>query len=119
MPMSSPPPVTTLHRPPAWGLLVQAITNQRAMRASYHGHDRVLCPHLLGWKNGRALVLCYQTDGSTSRGPISGDHQRWRWLFVDQIHDPVLTDSPWQTAPNYRPDTAPIDIIELAAPPRD
>jgi len=108
--------LTTPSRPPAWDLLAQAITTRCSVRASYHGHDRTLCPHLLGWKNGRALTLCYQSAGSTSRGSLGRDHQRWRWMFVDEIHDAVMTDTRWQTAPNYNPDTAPIDIIEHAAP---
>lgn len=118
-----PRPTTTAddttrpHRPPAWDLLERAVTDKRTVRAGYHGHDRLLCPHLLGWKNGRARILAYQAAGSTSSGTLSDDHQqRWRWMLVEDIEDAAITDDPWHTAPNYRPGGTGIDIIEVAVP---
>ncbi|MGH9267978.1 MAG: WYL domain-containing protein [Acidimicrobiales bacterium] len=103
------------HRPPAWDLLAQAVIDRRTVRAAYHGHERLLCPHQLGWKNGRARVLSYQAAGSTSGGPLNADHhQRWRWMFVDEIEDAAITDDRWQSAPNYRPGGTGIDVIEVA-----
>ena len=104
-------------RPPAWALLEAALTQRRPVRAVYHGHQRTLCPHALGWKNGRAKVLAYQADGTTSSGKLPADpHQRWRSLFLDELHAPVLTDDPWQTADNYTPAGNGIDHIDIALP---
>ena len=104
-----------LHRPPPWDLLAKAIIQRRTVRADYHGHRRLLSPHLLGWKDGRARVLSYQTAGSTSRGPLNADHdQRWRWMFVDEIGNAAMTDDLWQSAPNYRPGGTGVETIAVA-----
>jgi hypothetical protein len=102
-------------RPPTWKVLEQALSEKRAVRANYHGHDRLLCPHLLGWKNSRAKVLCYQSSTTTSESTLNSDPQkRWRLMFVDELECAVITDDEWQTATNYRPASTGIDIIELA-----
>jgi hypothetical protein len=102
-------------RPTAWSVLAQAIDERRAVSARYHGHERLLCPHALGWKNGRAKVLAYQTAGSTSSGllpPASRD--RWRSLFVDELEDPmIVSDVLWDTADNYTPYSNGIDEVEV------
>lgn len=104
-----------LHRPPVWDLLARALTERRTVRADYHGHTRLLCPHVLGWKHGRARALSYQSAGSTSRGPLDADHdRRWRWMFVDEIENGVMTDEPWQSAPNYRPGGNGVETIAVA-----
>ena len=95
-------------------MLAQALTARRPVQARYHGKDRLLCPHALGWKNGRAKVLAYQAGGATNQGVLSHDHQqRWRSLFVDQIEDPVITDGEWESADNYTPASNCIDELEL------
>ncbi len=101
-------------RPSAWLVLEQALRAKCPVRARYHGHERLICPHALGWKNGRAKVLAYQAGGTTSRGAVPTDpDQRWRSLFVDEIEDPTITDGPWQTAANRSLDSNGIDELEL------
>src|ERR1700757_565220 len=90
-------------RPPAWKVLEQAVMQKRTVRATYHGHDRLLCPHLLGWKNGRAKLLCYQSSTTTSQALNSDPHKPWRLMFVDELERAVITDDEWQTAADYRP----------------
>ena len=87
-------------RPPVWSLLARAIVDKRAVAVCYHGHQRVLCPHALGWKSGRFKLLSYQTSGATSQGTLSQEpRQRWRSMFVDEIEGPVIIqDAPWHTA---------------------
>lgn len=101
-------------RPSAWAVLATALIERRPIRARYHGRDRLLCPHALGWKNGRAKVLCYQAAGTTSDGTLPADPlHRWRSMFVDELDDAIITDQPWQTASNYSPHSNCIDQIEL------
>jgi hypothetical protein len=105
-------------RPAAWQLLQQAIAEHKTVKAIYHGHERLLCPHLLGWRNGQAKLLAYQASGTTSTGRLNLDPtQRWRSMFLDQIEHLVITSDPWQTAPNYTPNVAGIDVIEVAIQP--
>jgi hypothetical protein len=102
-------------RPPAWDALARALRQRRAVRGRYHGVERVLCPHVLGWKSGRAMALCYQIGGTTTAGALSTDPaQCWRSLFVDDLEAvEVLQYQSWGTAPNYSLVTNSVDQVEL------
>jgi hypothetical protein len=91
--------------PLAWDVLEAALRQRRPVHVSYHGRRRLLCPHALGWKDGRPMLLGYQTGGQTSTGALPPDpRQRWRCLFVDEVdHVLVDMDAPWRTADNYNP----------------
>jgi predicted DNA-binding transcriptional regulator YafY len=102
-------------RPQAWTVLEQALTQKRPVALRYHGRDRIVCPHAVGWKNGRLRVLSYQV--ADSAGTLSSEEptQRWRCLFLDEIEAPVITDRRWESATNYSPGTANgIDVLVLA-----
>jgi hypothetical protein len=102
-------------RPPAWAVLEQALFDKRPVRARYHDQERILCPHALGWKHGRAKVLAYQSGGATGRGALPvGPRERWRSMFVDEIEDAVIADGPWRSADNYSPVSNCIDVLEIA-----
>jgi hypothetical protein len=109
MTLSAPPTP-----PSAWEVLKRALTERRAVRARYHGHERVLCPHALGWKNGRAKVLAYQSDGTTGRGALPPPPQCWRSMFVDELEQPTITNDRWQTADNYSLPCNGIDDVAVA-----
>jgi hypothetical protein len=97
--------VTTLTAlPVAWPCLDEALRARRPVWVSYHGRSRLICPHALGWKAGRAMVLGYQAGGETSSGTLDPDPQkRWRLLFVDEVDEVVGADAAvrWATADNY------------------
>ena len=105
--------------PPAWADLEAALRTRRPVLVSYHGRRRLICPHALGWKDGRAMLLGYQTGGQTSTGALPADpRQRWRCFFVDEVENVVAADTaaPWETADNYnasRPFNA-IDYVSVA-----
>jgi hypothetical protein len=102
-------------RPSAWGVLEQALGERCPVRVRYHGTERVLCPHAIGWKNGRAKVLSYQVAGMTSDGTLPDDpRQRWRSMFVDEIEEPIITDDEWATADNYNHSSNGIDELVVA-----
>lgn len=104
-------------RPPAWALLEQALTERRPVRARYHGTERVLCPHGLGWKQGRPKVLSYQSGGTTSRGTLSPGAHAWRSMFIDEIEEVSIADGPWQTAGNFSHDSNCFDDLEIGLNP--
>ena len=108
--------------PRNWAPLEAALRQRRPVRLSYHGRQRLICPHALGWHNGRPMLLAYQTGGQTSTGTLPADpRRRWRCLFVDEIEQVVTADpaSPWQTADNYNPSHPfnAIDDVTLAISP--
>jgi hypothetical protein len=112
---------TTPDLPTAWAPLEAALRQRRPVRLSYHRHQRIVCPHALGWNNDRPMLLGYQTGGQTSTGTLPADpRRRWRCLFIDEIEqvEPDPT-SAWQTADNYnhtRPFNT-IDTVTVAVTP--
>ena len=90
--------------PTVWAALDEALRTRRPVWVTYHRRRRLICPHALGWKAGRAMVLGYQTGGETSTGTLDPDPcKRWRLMFVAEIDDLAATDeaSRWGTADNY------------------
>lgn len=105
-------PAVSMAQP--WAVLSRAIVEERRVRLCYHGHQRVVCPHVLGWKNDRPTVLVYQLDGTTSTGALPQQPQkRWRSMLLDDIEDPVITDGCWQGADNYSRHSVNIDRIAV------
>jgi len=104
----------------AWAELAAALGERRQVRVSYHDHERVLCPHALGWNNGRAMLLGYQTAGWTSTGWLDPDpRKRWRCLFVDEVEKVVAEPGKaWESADNYDQDHpfSSIDDVFVAVP---
>jgi len=102
-----------------WDLLAEALARRRPVRARYRGTERLLCPHLLGHKNGRAKVLCYQSGGATSQGRLPKEpSQCWRSLFVDDLEDAKIVNGGfWATADNYSLNTNCVDKVEICVAP--
>ncbi len=61
-------------------------------------------PPTLGRKNGKPMLLVYQTDGQTSTGPLPPDpRQRWRLFFVNKFDQVAAAEATiWGTANNQR-----------------
>jgi len=98
--------------PTPWARLEDALHARRPIHVTYHGLTRLICPHALGRRAGRPMVLGYQTGGESSTGTLNPDPtKRWRCLYIDEITDltPADPTSPWHTANNYNP-TNPIPI---------
>lgn len=116
--------MTTATLPAAWAPLEAALRQRRPVRLCYKGSERLVCPHALGWKNGRAMLLAYQADPHTTTGALPADPRRqWRNMLVDHIDQVLAADpaSTWQTADNYNhahPFNS-IDNLTIAIPPTD
>ncbi len=107
-----------------WAALDTALSQRQPVVVVYHGRQRVLCPHALGWKAGRPLLLGYQTGGQTHTGTLPADpRQRWRCLYVDEIDhvDIADGDAVWGSADNYQPGRPfpAADQVTLAVTPTD
>ncbi|MBA3268739.1 MAG: hypothetical protein H0T70_10855 [Acidimicrobiia bacterium] len=103
--------------PSTWAPLHAALIERHPIAASYHGRLRVICPHALGWRANRAIVLGYQVGGQTSTGSLDPDpRKRWRCLYLDEI-DHLVTDhtAAWHTPDNYNPQHPFNAIDELSA----
>ena len=95
----------------------RALLERRPVRLRYHGSERTVCPHVLGWKNGRAKALVYQVGGLTSQGPLPADpRQRWRSVFVDEVEveDAVVLAGGWESGENFSLACNCVDQVEVA-----
>lgn len=104
-------------RPPSWEVLARALSERRRVVACYHGHERLICPHALGFSKRRAKLLAYQCGGTTSTGPLPPEtDRRWRCMFVDEIEHPAITEGAFESAGNYRAAALRLsmDHVELA-----
>lgn len=118
----SPAMTTITSLPTPWALLYSALQARQPLWVYYHTRRRLICPHALGWKAGRAMVLGYQTGGQTTTGALHADpRKRWRCMYVDEVDRLVAADpaSPWATPDNYNyshPFPA-IDTVAIAITP--
>jgi hypothetical protein len=93
-------------------LIRAAVLARKQVVATYNGHRRELCPHVLGTKQGRRQVLCFQFGGGTSSSlPPGGD---WRCIPVDGLEDVVVRDGPWHTGFGHRNPETCVDEIDVA-----
>lgn len=105
---------TTAALPMAWATLEAALRQRHPVVVSYHAKQRLVCPHALGWKNDRPMLLAYQSGGETTTGTLPADpRKRWRCLFVDEVDSVAAADaaSAWGTADNYNP-SHPFHVID-------
>jgi hypothetical protein len=97
-------------------MIRQAILDRDVVVAICHGHTRVMCPHVLGTKRGRAQALFYQfSGGSTTPLEPDGSPSNWRCIVIDELQDVSIRKSmgEWHTASNYsRPQTC-VDPLHI------
>ena len=97
-------------------LIHDAIRNKRQIVATYRGHRRWMCPHVLGYKQGRAQCSFYQFGGSSARGLArDGSDDNWRCMLIEELEDVHSVVGPWYSAPNYSPEeqTCADEIVAL------
>jgi hypothetical protein len=64
--------------------ICEAIADRRLLQFNYHGHNRVVEPHLLGQdRSGNDVLSAYFVSGFTE----SSHSRRWRRYFVNDIQD--------------------------------
>lgn len=76
-------------------LLHRAILDRKQVVCMQGGYRRAICPHILGHKNGREVLLAFQFGGeSSSKLPPGG---QWRCFSVDDLNFVSLQDGPWHS----------------------
>lgn len=83
-------------------LVRQAIQQRKQVVAVYQGHRRVLCPHVVGYKNGHEQALFYQCGGTSSSGlgPM-GSKENWRCIPLAMMSDVTIQDGEWFTCTQH------------------
>jgi len=88
-----------------FALVRDAIRDKRQIVATYNGHERLMCPHVLGYKHGTAHCLFYQFGGSSERGLApDGSGANWRCILIEELEGAHSVAGLWHTARNYSPD---------------
>lgn len=101
-----------------YSIIRDAIERKQHIIATYKGHQREMCPHTLGTKNGRPQALFYQFGGESSSGlDPDGSAKNWRCLPVDELRDVVAKAGEWHTAPNHTRKQSCVDDIDIEATP--
>jgi hypothetical protein len=99
--------------PDAYSIVRQAILDKEQVVATYQGHRRELCPHVLGTKNGRRQALFFQFGGASASGLAPGG--AWRCMPIDGLSDVTSRSGRWHTGPREQPQTCVDDVdVEVA-----
>ena len=82
-------------------IIIDAIRNRRILSFRYHGHQRLVEPHLLGVTTAGTLSLsAYQIGGSSDSGNVPD----WRLFVVNEILELQSTANSFEgTRPKYNP----------------
>ena len=93
---------------PIFDLVWDCIVHKKQLVARYKGESRVLCPHVLGYKNGKEQCLFYQCGGS-NLAPV-GSARNWRCIPLDGLDEAEARDGPWFTA--HSTDSRPTTCVD-------
>ncbi len=96
---------------PTYLLFRAAILGRKQVTCLYRGKRRELCPHVLGFRNGRERVLAYQFGGeSASNLPPGGE---WRCLNLDEVRQARMQGGDWHTGERHSTAQSCIDIVDV------
>jgi hypothetical protein len=100
-----------------YNLVRQAIENKQQVIATYDGHYREMCPHVIGTKRGRAQALFYQFGGTSRSGlGLPGSPDNWRCIPISKMTNVSGKDGEWHTATKHtRRQTCVINIDKEVA----
>ena len=97
-----------------YDIIKDAIANKRQITATYQNHVRIMCPHVIGTKNGREQALFFQFGGtSASEGTITPENGRWRCLAIEQLDDVSAQNGDWHTRDDHSQDQTCVDDVDL------
>lgn len=90
----------------------QAIVDKAQVIATYQGHVRHMCPHVIGRaaKGNRQALFFQFAGGSTTGLPPGG---QWRCIPIDGLKNVSVREGPWHTASDHtRPQTC-VEAIDV------
>lgn len=96
-------------------LFAQAMAERKQILCSYHGHERELCPVVLGHRSGREVALTYQFAGA-SKTPLPPGGE-WRCLYLAEARHVRLRDGPWHAGSSHQRPQGCVEIVDLDVNP--
>src|SRR6185295_8768803 len=92
-------------------LFRKAILGRKQITCTYHGQDRELAPHILGYNDGQEVALTYQFAGQSNSGLHPGGE--WRCLSLAQVQNARLREGRWHSGRQHTKVQACVDIVDL------
>lgn len=80
--------------PDAYEIIKRAIQNKQQIHAVYDGYERLMCPHVIGTKQGVKKCLFYQFAGAS----LSKHSTGWEVMPVDKLHQVRAVDGDWYSS---------------------
>ena len=97
-----------------YDLIRQAIIDKAQVIAVYQGHEREMCPHVIGLKGNKEQALFCQFGGySGSAGTVTPDSLLWRCLSIDTLSEVLIRSGPWYTIDTHTQRQTCVDIIDV------
>jgi|SRR6185312_8905248 len=95
-------------------VIVNAIKNKLIVEAVYQNLSRIMCPHVVGYKNGQLNALFFQFAGGSKSGLPPGG--QWRCVHLDELSNVRSYPGEWHTGPDHgRPQNCVDQIIAEVA----
>ena len=97
-----------------YNLIRNAILNKQQVVATYSGHTREMCPHVIGIKNDKEHALFYQFGGSSSSGLIvPNSKDNWRCISISGLTNVSVRSGQWHSAGNHSREQTCVDEIDV------
>ena len=88
-----------------------AILTKQQIIAHCQGHQREMCPHVLGTKRGKQHALFFQFGGSSNSGlPLGG---AWRCIDIGDLQAVQVREGPWHTGQSHTKPQTCVDEIDV------
>ena len=87
-----------------------AIVARQQVVCRYEGHERVVCPHVIGTKKGGPHVLAWQFAGGSSSGLPPGG--QWRCMQIDKVTGAFAQIGEWHTGEGHSKPQTCVDQID-------
>ena len=100
-----------------YALVRHAIQKREQLLGFHEGHWVTVCPHVLGWRAGEPVALCYELFGAPQavREPL-GSPRLWRWIRLADFRAVTTRTGFWFSTPRQlRPALDELEVeIEVA-----
>jgi hypothetical protein len=101
---------------PTYALFLAAMRGTKQIVCTYQGHEREICPILLGRTGLEEKALVFQFGGTGSSGPI-GAPGAWKCLRLTDVRNTVLRDGPWHSGGQHSAAQSCMKMVEYDVNP--
>jgi hypothetical protein len=92
-------------------LIRRAIESEQQVTCTYQGHDRELCPHIIGLTDGAERLLAWQFGGQTSGMLPPGG--AWKCLDIAKMSGIAARDGRWRSGSSHQKEQTCVRDIDL------